>query len=110
MKKVKIKENSWIARIAARRMKFPRIAIVLGRTIHLHNATLTTFINSRRWVLHELKHVEQFERGFLLFAWQYLADYAKNGYYQNKFEIEARAAEADDSLLNKYDLSAYITK
>jgi hypothetical protein len=109
MAKVRIKENSWLARLAAKKLRFHRIAIVLGHTIYLYNVSLETFLNSKRWVIHELMHVEQYEReGWLNFAWQYIVDYVKVGYYDNKFEIEARNAETDETLLNKYDLSPYL--
>jgi len=32
-----IKENSWQAKIAARKMRTSAVAMVLGSTIHLHN-------------------------------------------------------------------------
>lgn len=109
MRKVRIKENSWIARLAAKQLRFHRIAIVLGHTIYLYNVTLDVFLDTRRWVIHELMHVEQYEReGWLKFAWIYVLDYFKVGYYNNRFEIEARNAETNESLLDKYDLSAYL--
>lgn len=59
--------------------------------------------------MHELKHVEQFEReGWFRFLWLYMLDYLKAGYYNNRFEIEARNAETEEGLLFKYDLSAYL--
>jgi hypothetical protein len=91
---IKLKENSWIAGLAARKMKTDCVALVLGRTIHLHNISKESFKASPRWVKHELKHVEQFKRlGFtrflLLYAWYSL----KYGYFNNPLEVEARAAE-----------------
>ena len=108
MKKVFIKPDSLIARLAARRMGFDRIAIVLGRTIHLYNATVQDFIKNKPWLLHELKHVEQYERGFFRFLVDYLREHRVNGYRNNRFEKEARAAESDIRLLDKYDLSLYM--
>lgn len=111
MTQVQIKENSWLAKLAAKQLKFHRIAIVLGRTIYLYNVSLETFLSSKRWVTHELMHVEQFKReGWLKFAWEYVIDYFRVGYYDNKFEIEARNAETDESLLHKYDLSLYLKR
>ena len=105
MRKVKIKEQAWIARIAARKLGYTHIAMVIGRTIYLHNTPVNHFLGSPRWILHELKHVEQFEEhGFIPFLYKYLVEYLRNGYYQNRFEIEARKAEKEDRLLLKYEL------
>lgn len=103
--KIRIKENSLIAKIAAKRLGFSYVAIVIGRTIHLHNTDYNTFLNRKSWVLHELKHVEQFsQHGFFQFVLKYYFNYLKNGYYLNVYEVEARAAENDETLLTKYEL------
>lgn len=94
---VRIKENSWVAKIAAAKMKAGKVAIVFGNTIHLHNTSRTEFLNDKRWVSHELKHVEQYKQnGFAGFIAKYVFDWMKNGYYNNKFEIEARESEEDE--------------
>jgi hypothetical protein len=70
------------------------VALTLGHTIHLHNARVEEFRAHRSWVLHELKHVEQFRRyGFWLFLMLYTAECVRKGYYNNRFEVEAREAE-----------------
>jgi hypothetical protein len=70
------------------------VALTLGHTIHLHNASAAEFRADRRWVLHELKHVEQFRRyGFWLFLLLYAAESLRKGYQNNRFEVEARDAE-----------------
>ena len=108
MKPIRIKERSWLARIAAWKLGYHYVALVWGRTIHLHNTTAEDFIKRPSWVRHELKHVEQYERlGYLRFICAYLAEYLRNGYHQNLFEVEARLAEADESLQHRYDLSHY---
>lgn len=92
--RITVKENSWIAKIAAKKLKVNNVAFTLGNTIHLHNASAAEFFNDARWLRHELKHVEQFKRyGFLLFVWKYCLESLKKGYFQNRFEIEAREAE-----------------
>ncbi|MGZ5220375.1 MAG: DUF4157 domain-containing protein [Chitinophagaceae bacterium] len=89
-----IKERSWIARVAAWKLNSSQVAIVIGRTIHLHNTRRKEFLENKRWVLHELKHIEQFRRhGFLPFIFLYLWESIRHGYTNNKYEIEARAAE-----------------
>jgi hypothetical protein len=90
----RIKENSLIARIAAWKMSASGLAIVIGKTIHLHNTSKDEFLKNERWVKHELCHIEQFRRyGFFRFIVLYLIESARNGYYKNKYEIEARHAE-----------------
>ncbi len=106
--KVYIREHSWLARLAARKLRYGHVAMVLGHTIHLHNATLEQFFARPSWVLHELKHVEQYERlGIFRFLWTYFQEYLKVGYYNISLEAEARAAEHDTTLRDRYDLSAY---
>lgn len=107
-KKVWVRENSLLAGIAARRMGYDRVALVVGRTIHLHQTPVADFLKNRSWLLHELKHVEQYERlGTFLFLWKYLRESIRNGYHNNALEVEARNAEQDVTLLARYDLSAY---
>jgi hypothetical protein len=90
----KIKENSWIAKLAAKKLHASSVAIVIGKTIHLHNATRQQLLLNERWLKHELRHVKQFrEHGFLPFIAKYLWESLNRGYFNNKFEIEAREAE-----------------
>lgn len=103
MIEVQVKEQSRIAAIAARVLKVNKVAIVIGCTIHLHNSSCKDFTCNQPWLLHELKHVEQFMRyGRNRFMIMYLIESLRNGYYKNKYEVEARAAEGDTSLLTKY--------
>lgn len=91
---IKIKEQSWKARIAARWLKVDNVAFTLGKTIHLHNASKQEFLRDERWVKHELKHVEQFSRyGFFGFIFKYSIETIRKGYRNNKYEVEAREAE-----------------
>ncbi len=92
---IKLKENSWIAALAAWKMKADCVALVLGGTIHLHNISKQSFQASPGWVRHELKHVEQFKRyGFVRFLLIYGWYSLKYGYFNNPLEVEAREAEA----------------
>jgi hypothetical protein len=95
-----IKENSWIARMAARKLHSDNVAIVVGKTIHLHNVSKENFLKDTCWVKHEMCHIRQFEKhGFVTFICKYLYESMKNGYYNNKYEVEAREAEMrDDSI------------
>lgn len=90
---LKIKERSVLARIARRVLKSANVAMVLGKTIHLSGVSRAAFLENRSWVAHELCHVRQFqEHGFFRFLWLYLLESVKKGYYNNKFEVEARQA------------------
>lgn len=89
-----IKENSWIARIAAWKLKSHAVAIVIGSTVHLHNSSKENFLNNQRWLKHELCHIRQYrQHGFAGFIIKYLWESLKKGYYNNRFEVEARQAE-----------------
>ena len=100
-----IKENSFIARIAARKLEVDAVAIVIGRTIHLHNASRKEFLSSPRWLRHEMVHIRQFRRyGFMPFVARYLWESLLRGYAHNKYEIEARLGEQDDTVCNGLNL------
>lgn len=89
-----IKENSWIAKIAARKLRSENVAIVIGKTIHLFNVSEENFLKDEKWVKHEMCHVRQFEKyGYFNFIIKYLWQSWKHGYRNNRFEVEARIAE-----------------
>jgi len=89
-----IKENSWLAKLAAKKLNSESVAMVLGKTIHLHGSTKERFLADERWLKHELCHVKQFAaNGYVLFTIKYSWESLRIGYYNNKYEVEARAAE-----------------
>jgi hypothetical protein len=91
-----LKENSRLARIGAWKLHSKKMALTLGTTIHLYNTTPEEFLQNKRWVKHELKHVEQYERyGTFNFLCRYLWESISKGYYNNRYEVEARQAEID---------------
>ncbi|MBL0357736.1 MAG: DUF4157 domain-containing protein [Chitinophagaceae bacterium] len=91
-----IKEHSWIARIAAWKLKSRSVAIVVGSTIHLHNSSAADFLKNERWLKHELCHIRQYQQhGYIGFIIKYLWESLLSGYYNNKFEVEARKAEEE---------------
>ncbi|MBO9591611.1 MAG: DUF4157 domain-containing protein [Niabella sp.] len=105
MHSFRIKENSFIARLAAGKLKSKNVAMVLGHTIHLYGVTRAAFLADERWVRHELKHIEQYQRyGILKFLFKYLAQAIKYGYYNCPLEKEARAAEQDAAILARFVL------
>lgn len=89
-----IKENSWIAKLAERKLQSAQVAIVIGNTIHLHNTTREDFLRNEKWVKHEVCHLQQFKKhGRFIFIIKYLWESLFHGYYNNKYEAEARKAE-----------------
>jgi len=105
LKQFNIKENSLIARIAAWKLHSQSVAIVMGKTIHLHNASGKDFLKNPQWLRHELRHIEQFKRyGPLRFIILYLFESARNGYDNNRFEIEARLSENDTEIESRYEM------
>jgi len=89
-----IKENSWVARFAAWKLKSSNVAIVIGQTIHLYGVSKADFLKDERWVKHECCHLQQYrDHGFFGFIFKYLVESVRKGYYNNRFEVEARKAE-----------------
>ena len=89
-----IKENSWLAKIAAKKLRSTNVAMVLGKTIHLSDVSKTDFLADEKWVKHELCHIKQFNQyGYFNFVVKYLWESLRKGYYNNRFEVEARNAE-----------------
>jgi hypothetical protein len=75
--------GGWLARMGQ-----PAAAVTLRRTIIVHpGATLT-----RRLLLHELEHVRQW-REDPLFPLRYTTETLRNGYWNNRYEQQAREAE-----------------
>ncbi|MFT3902603.1 MAG: DUF4157 domain-containing protein [Niabella sp.] len=100
---VTIKENAWVARMAAKKLRSHRMAIVFGRTIYLHGVSRGEFLGNTSWLRHELKHVEQYQRyGFFMFLAKYLWQSLRHGYYRCGLECEARAAEGDLEITDRY--------
>jgi hypothetical protein len=87
----KVVERSFFARIARMVLKSSNVAMVLGKTIHLSGVSRDTFLQDEGWLAHELCHIRQFrEHGFFRFLWLYLQESWRVGYYNNKYEVEAR--------------------
>ena len=98
-----IKENSWIAKLAARKLHSKNVAIVFGNCIYIYGVTKKAFLADERWLRHELKHIEQYERlGFIRFIIIYLWQTIKVGYYKCGLECEAREAEKDETIINRF--------
>ena len=103
--KCRIRENSWLARTAARFMGVQSVAIVLGRTIHLYGASRERFLSDVAWMRHEACHVKQYQRfGKTVFLWRYFSECLRRGYYNNTFEVAARASEEDPAILDNIEI------
>jgi hypothetical protein len=97
---IRIKENSFLAKIAAYNLKSTKMALVLGCTIRLHNVTKEEFLQNTKWVRHEVAHVKQFQqKGFLRFIVSYLLETFNLGYEFNRYELDAKKKERDHSIL-----------
>lgn len=98
---IRIREQSLLAAIAARKLRVERCALVIGTTIHLHGANGLELIGDAAWLRHEICHVRQWQRdGFLPYLFRYLWFSLRNGYRQNPYELEAREAGADPDMMN----------
>jgi hypothetical protein len=83
--------GSPLARIARMVLRAPRVAMVIGQTVHLSGTTRDEFLADAEWVAHEQVHLRQYrEHGVVPFLWKYLVESARVGYFHNKYEVEAR--------------------
>ncbi|MBL7728600.1 MAG: DUF4157 domain-containing protein [Dinghuibacter sp.] len=98
----RVLEASWRARVAAWVLRGGKTAIVFGNDIHLHQITFNEFVADKSLACHECTHVLQYRQyGYFGFLRRYLWESIKHGYYNNRFEKEARAAEKDHALLHR---------
>ncbi|MGV3538578.1 MAG: hypothetical protein ACO1OQ_02140 [Rufibacter sp.] len=99
-KNIRIVERSPFARIARWVLKSSNVAMVLGKSIHLSGVSKENFLKNTPWVAHEMVHVRQFqENGHLKFLWLYFIESIRVGYYNNKYEVEARLAGTKEAYL-----------
>jgi hypothetical protein len=97
---VHIKENSWMAAVAAFKLRSDKCALVIGSSIYLHRASKEELMNNEAWLRHEICHVRQWRRrGYLYFLLHYLWLSLISGYYRNSYEEEARVAESNPDML-----------
>jgi len=82
------------------------VAMVFGKTIHLYNTSREEFLKNEKWVCHELAHIKQYAKyGCIQFLFMYLLESLRNGYRNNRFELEARSKEKDPSILLDFAIS-----
>ena len=88
---LRTRTNSPLARVARAVLGARQVAMVLGSTVHLSGTSRAEFLADAEWVAHEQVHIRQFrEHGVLPFLWKYLLESARMGYFNNRFEVEAR--------------------
>ncbi|MDB5256228.1 MAG: hypothetical protein JWM14_923 [Chitinophagaceae bacterium] len=98
-----IREQTLIARAAAFFLKGQKVAIVIGNTIHLHGTKEVELLATITWLRHELRHVQQYrQHGKFLFLAKYGWESLRNGYRNNRYEIEAREAEGVSGFEKKF--------
>ena len=99
--KIKIKENSLLAKLAAKNMQSTKMAMAFGNTIRLHNTSKEEFLKNTTWVRHEIAHIFQSKkRGVIIFLLSYLLESLNVGYQSNKYEIEAIQMEKNERILD----------
>lgn len=75
-------------------MKSKNLALVLGKRIHLSGVSKDIFLKDVKWVKHELIHIQQYKKhGTFKFLLYYMVESIRKGYYNNRFEKEAREGE-----------------
>jgi hypothetical protein len=90
---VSVRTARWLPALggALSRMGGPAAAVTLGRTIVVHpDVPLTS-----RLLKHELTHVRQWQAHPFTFPVSYAWNFVRHGYAANPYEVEARAAEAE---------------
>ena len=86
---VRIIEHSWYARLHGR-----IVATTRRRHIYLRGSA-AEFFDQPEIVLHEYFHVLRQWEPRRLSIWRYLLEWFRRGYWDNRFEIEAREFAAD---------------
>lgn len=100
---VRIKENSWLAKLSAKQLGSKKVAVVVGKTIHLFNTSREEFLKDERWLCHELAHVQQYQKhGMVRFLAMYLWESYKKGYRMNRYELEAKSQERNPEIMLNY--------
>jgi len=97
--KVRIVENSRLAKMVARINGSSSYAITFGKTIFI-SCKKEDFFAKPWWVKHELAHVAQYEKkGFFGFLSSYVYYSLFHRKSENPFEKEAEDAEYSDELI-----------
>lgn len=99
MIEISIQTNSWIARLAAAKLRTSSCAVTIGTCIYLYNASCDDLLANQAWYRHELAHVLQYQKfGMFGFLFRYTWYSIRYGYYHNPLELEARIAEENTQI------------
>ena len=91
--KIRVVENSALAKVAAIINGEKTYAITFGKTIFV-SCKKEKFLAKEGWVRHELTHVAQYRKhGIVRFLFKYLYYTVFRRNTENPFELEAEAAE-----------------
>ena len=102
--KIKIKEHSLLAKLAAKKLHSTQMAMAFGNTIRLHNTSKEEFLKNITWVRHEVAHIHQSKkRGAIVFLLSYLLESFYVGYQFNKYEVEAVEMEKNEHILDNVE-------
>lgn len=95
--RVCLRANRWIPQVGGwlAGTRGPAAAVTLGHTIFVHPRITMT----RQLLVHELVHVRQWEAD-ALFPLRYALEWVRRGYWNNRYEQEARAAEIDSDIIS----------
>lgn len=87
---VTVRTGRWIPALGGffGRMGAPAAAVTLGRNVVVHPDVRL----SRRLLAHELEHVRQWDAD-VWFPLRYTVESLRRGYFDNRYELQARAAE-----------------
>jgi len=100
--RVRVKEQSFVARLAAGKVGAKSVAIGFGETIFLYGASKQELLNNKQWLCHEIMHVLQYKReGFIRFLIKYVWLSLRFGYQNNPLELEAQQAANDKEILKR---------
>lgn len=101
----RIREESLAAAVVAYFLKGKKVALVIGSSIYLYGAKETELLESTAWFRHELMHVQQYKKeGTWYFLIKYGWESLRKGYWNNRYEIEARAAEKIIDFEKKFEV------
>lgn len=110
-KRIFVKRNSLLAKIACGHLKTKAVALVLGQTIHLYGVNPISLLANKDWLAHELVHVKQYEKyGVLRFLGLYIWDWIKHGYFRNRYEEEARGVKNQPDSLDIFEEYDFVIK
>lgn len=89
---VKLKTDTLVSKVAFRLIRSHKnkaIASAINKTIHLHAITAEAFVERKAFMRHELQHIIQYHT-IRFFVLKYIWETLKKGYFNNKYEVEAR--------------------